>query len=160
MSRFLSDAVRSHLRMLLGEDPTAPKLSDLVVMWLKEMVNDPSVVTSTRGDSIYSNSGFDADVVELRLNNFVIAYALNTVASVRLRCITPTFAHSIAADLDGLLIPATDPALFEKLWAHIALMDERIDCAGFSLIEKPKPPPDARFPFHPFDPYPAFDELE
>lgn len=156
MSRFApSDLVLTFHRMLLGEDPTAPKLSDLIGMWLKETVNDPSVVSFGEASPIYVGGDKDEAVVRMMLNKILVIDVLDTLCLVRL--IHPTASGIGIVEADKF-VPATDPTLFEKIWAHIAELDKR--CTGFSIIDTPRGvaapnlAPDFR------KGYPAFDEIE
>lgn len=119
-----------------GRDPDSPSLSDLVEMFLKENVKDPSIVSLSPTASLLSGHA-DVDVMEVKLNNIIVCWVLNTEAVVRLRQWVPTFAtvehKENSPDCD---VPAADPELLEKLWAHIARLDEKIDCKGWSILEK------------------------
>ena len=120
----------------LAKDPDSPSLSDLIGLFLKENVKDPSIVSVEPASSRIAGHD-DTDVAEVKLNNFIVAWVLNTEAIIRLRQWTPTTVtiedRSPAPDFD---VPAADPLLFEKLWEHIAFLDGRINCPGWSLIEK------------------------
>lgn len=143
-------------------DPSSPFLSDLVEMFLKENVKDPSIVTSTPASTEFMSRSVEYDVAEIRVNNLIVCWVLNTVAVVRLRGITPTFVRVESLDID---VPAADPLLFEKLWEHLAKMDAVVAPSGYSILEKL---PESRGggnrwwqgPRTPEDAYPGFSDAE
>lgn len=161
MSRFtppgVADAVRRLLALVLV-DPESPRLSDLVKMFLEDNVKDKSVISlESDVDGGWYNNTFDPDVRIIKLNKMRVLGVLDNLAVVELRDYHPI---SLAYRYEGAkFVQAADPEFFEKIWAHIADLDERLDCPGFSLIEKPdatkvgKPPDFTRG-------YPAFEDGE
>jgi hypothetical protein len=133
----ISEEVKKFLRMI-GDD-TAPKLSDLVEMWLKENVNDPEVVAiyPAAPMAYYAETEKDAKIV--KLNGINIAYVYDTYAVIKLRAINVSFVSETYGRDE--FVAAADPEMFEKLWNHVATLDEGINCPGFSLIDKTKIPP-------------------
>lgn len=115
-------------------DPDVPRLSDLVKLWLCESVKDPSLVV-VEPSSMMVVGHDDPNVMELKLNGILIAWILNNKVLVRLRMLTTTGVteSNVGRECD---VPAADPELFEKIWAHIAYLDAAIDCRGWSILEK------------------------
>lgn len=136
-------------------DPDAPRLSDLVKLFLEENVEDPSIIRVERADwDGYYKGQRDFSTYDVILNNIRIAKVLNSFSIVELRYWSRL---GVEEEVNNKQVNAADPELFEKFWAHIAAVDAKIDCpGGWSLISKPKrPPPSCKEDTHKHG-YPAF----
>lgn len=160
ITKAIDEMIIADLCSAVLRDPTAPSLSDLLKMWLEENVNDKSVVSLApmAWDDRWTQEWgleYDPNVVEIRLNKIRVACVLDSSAAVVLRRISASGV--IMPQYDDVYVPAADPELLNKLWAHIAAVEESLNLQGFSLIDKPKPPPG--FKKSDYEAYPADDSI-